>query len=108
MVTPAPNTRVAELSWRKLVLRAIAEPVIAPAKWPNKVAETRGSNSTGYFPGLGRAAPTRATARSPARRPMSTGLSRSRDSGAVPGMVALHGRALARDHAGRAAVAVDP
>ena len=40
-LVPWPNTLSPSLSWRKLVLRAIAEPLIAAAKWPSKLDETR-------------------------------------------------------------------
>ena len=46
------NTCCPSLSCRKLVLRATATPAIAPAKWPSSEPATRGSNSTGYLPGL--------------------------------------------------------
>ena len=54
MVTPGANTRLPSLSWRKLALRATAEPLIAPAKWPSRVVATRGSSSTGIRPGDGK------------------------------------------------------
>ena len=53
------------------------EPLPATAPTPSKLDDTRGSNSTGYLPGLGRVGLRRATARSPAFRPISAGLSRS-------------------------------
>ena len=56
---------------RKLVLRAIAGPVIAPSRWPIRLPPTRGSNTTGIAPlgELGRIEPLhRALAGAPADR----------------------------------------
>jgi hypothetical protein len=65
------------LSWRKLDLRATDEPLMAALKCPSRVDATRGSNSSGIFPGFGRVGLSRATARSPASRPISSAASRS-------------------------------
>src|SRR5207247_2279785 len=76
IVTPLPKTGLPSLSCRKLIFRAIDDPEIAPAKWPSRLDDTRGSNSTGYLPSLGRDGLSRATALSPALRPISAAESR--------------------------------
>ena len=45
------------ISFKKLVLRAIADPFIAEAKWPAIDLDTLGSNITGYLPVNGFVAP---------------------------------------------------
>ena len=64
-------------SFRKLTPRAMAAPEIAPAKWPNKPADSRGSKTTGTACDLALRGPRRAMVRSPARRPIASGDSRS-------------------------------
>ena len=103
---PAVNSRSPSLSLRKLVLRAIAAPLIALARWPTSEPATRRSNTTGTrlvstLRGL-----SRSTVRSPAVRPTFSGESRSapcRRGGII--VVALHGGALAGDRRHRYALA---
>ncbi len=74
---PGANRRSPSRSLRKLVLRAIALPLMADARWPTSEPAMRGSKTTGTrlvetFLGL-----SRRTARSPAERPISSGAARS-------------------------------
>ena len=75
MFTPAAKIRVPSASSRKLVLRVIAWPEIAPIRCPTRLDPTRGSKITGTAPLSIRPGLTRATVRSPARRPISAGSS---------------------------------
>ena len=54
-MTPAANSRWPNLSFRKLVPRATALPLIAPIRWPSRLLATLGSYTTGNRAVFGRA-----------------------------------------------------
>ena len=69
-------------SFRKLVLRAIEAPLMAPTRWPTSDPDTRGSNTTGTLQVSTLRGLDRATVRSPALRPTLSGEARSEACGA--------------------------
>ena len=69
-------------SFRKLVLRAIEAPLMAPTRWPTSDPDTRGSNTTGTLQVSTLRGLARATVRSPALRPTLSGEARSEACGA--------------------------
>src|SRR3954468_24558032 len=71
------------LSFRKLVLRAIEAPLMAPTTWPTSDPATRGSNTTGTLQVSTLRGFARATVRSPAERPTISGDSKSEPCGAA-------------------------
>ena len=64
-------------SFKKLTPRAIEEPLIAPAKCPSKLEVTRRSKITGAERDVNLCGLILATTRSPAVRPIFSGLSKS-------------------------------
>ena len=77
MLTLGSNSRSPILSFRKLVLRAIEAPLIAPIRWPTSEPATRGSNTIGTLQVATLRGLTRATARSAAVLPTLSGDARS-------------------------------
>ena len=69
-------------SFRKLVLRAIEAPLMAPTRWPTSDPDTRGSYTTGTLQVSTLRGLERATVRSPALRPTLSGDARSEACGA--------------------------
>jgi hypothetical protein len=70
---PRANSCSPSLSFRKLVLRAIDAPLTALARCPISEPATRGSNTTGTLRVATLRGLSRATARSPALRPIFSG-----------------------------------
>ena len=83
MRTQSGNTCRPAASSRKVALRYCAPPRIADTKWPMKPRATSGAKMTGALPVGRRRAPSRATVRSPAVRPIAAAAARSRGSRAV-------------------------
>ena len=77
MLMPGAKTPRPIMSFKKLTPRAIDAPEIALAKWPTNPFATRGSYTIGTDCDLTLRGLRRPTARSPARFPMISGLSRS-------------------------------
>ena len=87
-------------------MRAIALPLIAPARWPISEPATRGSNTTGTLRVATLRGLSRSTARSPAVRPIVSGgveIGGVQRRGEI--VVALHAGAFAGDRRHRQAVA---
>ena len=77
MLMPGAKIRSPSLSLRKLVLRAIAAPLMALTRWPTIEPATWESNTTGTFLVETLRGLSRATAFSPALCPIFSGASRS-------------------------------
>ncbi len=106
MVTPLAKIFVPSASSRKLVLREIAWPEMAPTRWPSMLEPTRGSSTTGIAPLATRPGLSRATARSPARVPIDSGiLQLAAVASRMMRIIADHLAARSGEHAGRQAVA---
>ena len=77
MRMPSANSLAPILSRRKLVLRATEAPLAALARCETSEPATRGSNTTGTLRVDTLRGLSRSTARSPAVRPIFSGVSRS-------------------------------